>query len=32
MYYTNKDKYEGEWLEGEKHGTGTYYFSNGSQY
>ena len=30
MYYTNKDKYEGEWIEGEKNGIGTYYFSNGS--
>ncbi len=30
MYYPNKDRYEGEWLEGEKHGNGTYYFSNGS--
>lgn len=32
MLYNNKDKYDGEWLDGSKHGKGTYQFADGSKY
>lgn len=32
MVWPTGEKYEGEWYEDKKHGTGTYYYSNGSVY
>lgn len=32
MYYTNNDKYDGEWMDGLRSGTGTYYMGDGSRF
>lgn len=32
MEYSNKDKYEGYWLKGQRSGEGTYEYSNGDTY
>jgi hypothetical protein len=32
MVYMNKDRYEGEWSQGHKEGSGKYYFVDGSVY
>jgi hypothetical protein len=32
MSYTNKDYYEGFWMNGFKHGLGVYYYANGDKY
>ncbi len=31
-YYSNGDRYEGQWRRSRRHGQGTYYFSNGDRY
>jgi hypothetical protein len=31
-YYTNRDTYEGEFLDGMRHGKGTYLYINGDRY
>ncbi len=32
MEYANNDKYEGDWLEGKKSGTGMYTWNDGDYY
>jgi len=32
MEFANGDKYNGEWVDGEKEGTGQYTYSNGDVY
>lgn len=32
MYYSNSERYEGEWFEGRRDGKGTQHFSDGSRY
>lgn len=32
MYYTNNDKYDGEWSDGMRHGMGIYYLNDGGRY
>ena len=32
MYFNNNDKYDGEWLNGEKHEQGVFLFANGESY
>ena len=31
-YFATNEKYDGQWLDGEKHGTGMYIYTSGDKY